>query len=60
MPCSIVSPASGFTNRMIKQGAKLVSGYQEALEELNPRVVAQQLELPLNMGTEGNDEAVLP
>ena len=45
---------------MIKQGAKLVSGYQEALEELNPSVVAQQFELPLNMGTEGNDEAVLP
>jgi len=53
MPCSIFFPASGFTNRMIKQGAKLVSGYQEALGKLNPSVVAQQFELTLNVGTRG-------
>ena len=44
---------------MIKQGAKLVSGYQDILEELNLSVVAQQFELPLDVGTEDNDEAVL-
>jgi DNA processing protein len=59
VPGSIFSPASGFTNRMIKQGAKLVSGYQDILEELNLSVVAQQFELPLDVGTEDIDEAVL-
>ena len=59
VPGSIFSLASGFTNRMIKQDAKLVSGYQDVLEELNLRVVAQQIELPLDVGTEDDDEAVL-
>ncbi len=59
VPGSIFSLASGFTNRMIKQDAKLVSGYQDVLEELNLRVVAQQIELPLDVATEDDDEAVL-
>ena len=49
VPGSIFSPASSFTNRMIKQGAKLVSSYQDVLEELNLSVVAQQSELPLDI-----------
>ena len=44
---------------MIKQGAKLVSGYRDVLEELNLSVVAQQIELLLDVGTEDDDEAVL-
>ena len=35
VPGSIFSPASDFTNRMIKEGAKLVSGINDILEELN-------------------------
>ena len=35
VPGSIFSPASSFTNRMIKEGAKLVGDYTDVLEELN-------------------------
>ena len=35
VPRSIFSPASRFTNRMIKEGAKLVADYTDVLEELN-------------------------
>ncbi len=35
VPGSIFSPASDFTNRMIKEGAKLVTGISDILEELN-------------------------
>ena len=35
VPGSIFSPASDFTNRMIKEGAKLVMGISDILEELN-------------------------
>ena len=35
MPGSIFSPASKYTNRMIKEGAKLVADYSDILEELN-------------------------
>ena len=59
VPGSIFSPASKFTNRMIQQGAKLVSSYQDVLEELNLTVVAQQYELPLDIGTEDEDETDL-
>ena len=44
---------------MLQQGAKLVSSYQDVLEELNLNVVAQQIELPLDVGTENDDEAGL-
>ena len=59
VPGSIFSPTSKFTNRMIQQGAKLVSTYQDVLEELNLNVVSQQIELPLNIGTEDEDETDL-
>ena len=35
VPGSIFSPASRFTNRMIQEGAKLVSNWGDVLEELN-------------------------
>ena len=44
IPGSILSPASQGTNRLIQQGAKLVRGCQDILEELNLRAVAQQME----------------
>ena len=52
IPGSIFSPASKFTNRMIQQGAKLVSDYRDVLEELNLGQFSQELpsnqpELPL-------------
>lgn len=35
VPGSIFSPASRYTNRLIKEGAKLVAEYADVLEELN-------------------------
>ena len=35
VPGNIFSPASRYTNRMIKEGAKLVADYTDVLEELN-------------------------
>ncbi len=59
VPGSIFSPASRFTNRMIKEGAKLVSSYTDVLEELNLTVMAQQFEMPLLLETEDPGEADL-
>ncbi len=47
VPGSIFSPVSSFTNRMIQEGAKLVSNYEDILEELNLTAVASQMEMPL-------------
>jgi len=47
VPGSIFSPASWFTNQMIQEGAKLVSNYEDILEELNLTAVASQMEMPL-------------
>ncbi|NQW23712.1 MAG: DNA-protecting protein DprA [SAR202 cluster bacterium] len=41
VPGSIFSPASRFTNRMIQEGAKLVTGINDILEELNIAEVVQ-------------------
>ena len=49
VPGSIFSPNSRFTNRMIQEGAKLVLGYTDVLEELNLSVVAQQSEMALDL-----------
>lgn len=48
VPGSIFSPASRFTNRMIKEGAKLVVDYCDVLEELS---------LPVGAGAAGGDGA---
>jgi len=45
IPGSILSPTSIGTNRLIQEGAKLVSDYTDVLEELNLTAVAQQLEM---------------
>ncbi len=47
VPGSIFSPASRLTNRLIQDGAKLVSGYTDILEELNLKVVERQIEMRL-------------
>ena len=46
VPGSIFSPASDFTNRMIKEGAKLVTGIDDILEELNLADVALGIKAP--------------
>ena len=46
VPGNIFSPGSRGTNRLIKEsGAKLVSDYQDVLEELNISSVGQQIEM---------------
>lgn len=44
VPGSILSPKSKGGNRLIQDGAKLVTNYQDILEELNLTAVSQQLE----------------
>lgn len=45
VPGNIFSPASRGTNRLIKEGAKLVSDVQDILEELNLTMIPKQLEM---------------
>jgi DNA processing protein len=45
VPGSVLSPASRGTNKLIQEGAKLVRGYKDILEELNLMAVACQMEL---------------
>ena len=45
VPGSIFSPASRGTNRLIQEGARLVSSFRDILEELNLGAVAQQMEI---------------
>ena len=59
VPGSIFSPASRFTNRMIQEGAKLVSSHTDVLEELNLTVVTRQPELPLFQESEDPEEMAL-
>ena len=73
VPGSIFSPASDFTNRMIKEGAKLVTGIPDILEELNitgaaqgarapqkaPEQAPQQLPFIAADGDEPEEEALL-
>ena len=47
VPGSIFSPTSRLPNRMIQEGAKLVSSYTDILEELNLTSVSRQIPLPL-------------
>ena len=42
MPGNINSPVSAGTNRLIQQGAKLVTRIEDILEELNLRMVTEQ------------------
>lgn len=45
VPGSIYSPASHLTNRLIQEGAKLVSSANDVMEELNLSVVGHQIEM---------------
>jgi len=59
VPGSIYSPMSRLTNRLIQEGAKLVSNVNDILEELNLTAVARQVPLPLPVETDGDPEAAL-
>ena len=56
VPGSIFSPNSEFTNRMIQEGAKLVSSYTDVLEELNLTVLGHQYEMPITPEPDDEDE----
>jgi DNA processing protein len=58
IPGSILSPASRGTNRLIQEGAKLVRGYIDILEELNLMTVERQIEMR-EILPESENEAVL-
>lgn len=58
VPGNINSRASAGTNRLIQQGAKLVSGVQDILEELNLTMVPQQVAVQMAM-PESAEEAEL-
>jgi DNA processing protein len=45
VPGSILSPTSTGTNRLIKEGAKLVNDVQDILEELNLTMIPRQMEI---------------
>ena len=45
VPGSILSPTSTGVNRLIKEGAKLVSDVQDILEELNLTMIPRQMEM---------------
>lgn len=58
IPGSIFSPYSKGTNKLIQQGAKLVSNYMDILEELNLANLAVQLEVK-ELSTVNTTEALL-
>ncbi len=58
VPGSILSTASKGTNRLIQAGAKLVTGTEDILDELNLETVARQLEIK-ELVPETEDEASL-
>ena len=59
VPGRIYSPKSRLTNRLIQEGAKLVSNVTDMLEELNLTAVARQVPMPLSEETDDSDESVL-
>ena len=59
VPGSIFSPSSKATNALIQEGAKLVSGCEDILEELNLSVVSHQMEMRQVLQPEDGAEAVL-
>ncbi len=59
VPGSIFSPSSKATNALIQEGAKLVSGCEDILEELNLSVVSHQMEMRQVLQPEDGAEATL-
>lgn len=59
VPGNINSPVSMGTNRLIQQGAKLVTGVEDILDELNLRMVAEQTELLTIVPATAEEAAIL-
>lgn len=59
VPGNINSPVSKGTNRLIQQGAKLVTGIDDVLEELSLRVVAEQTAVQLALPETAEEAALL-
>lgn len=62
VPGNVFSPASRGTNRLIQEGAKLVMGHQDILEELNLSGMGVQLPMPqvgATVKAEGNEAHLL-
>jgi DNA processing protein len=59
IPGSILSPASQGTNRLIQEGAKLVSNYTDILQELNLTIVVQQAEINALLPADEIESAIL-
>jgi DNA processing protein len=59
VPGSVFSSQSRGTNALIKDGAKLVQGVEDVLEELNLTMVPQQLEMKETMPATDTEAALL-
>ncbi len=59
VPGSILSPGSYGTNKLIKQGAKLVQNYQDILEELNLSAVTHQMEFKVIQPANDTEKSLL-
>lgn len=59
VPGNINSRASAGTNRLIQQGAKLVSGVQDILEELNLTMVPQQVAVQMALPESAEEAEIL-
>ena len=59
VPGSVLSPSSRGTNRLIQEGAKLVSDSYDILEELNLTFAAQQGTLPEVIPTTENESLIM-
>ena len=59
VPGSIYSPMSKGPNRLIGEGAKLVSNYMDIIEELNLSVVSQQLVMQSVVASDGVESIIM-
>ncbi|MDX1663676.1 MAG: helix-turn-helix domain-containing protein, partial [Candidatus Promineifilaceae bacterium] len=59
VPGNVNSRASKGTNRLIQQGAKLVMGIEDVLEELNLHMVPQQVAVQMAMPESAEEAALL-
>ena len=59
VPGSVLSPASRGTNRLIQDGAKLVRGHTDVLEELNLTSAARQMEMREVLPETGTESVLL-
>jgi len=59
VPGSIYSPMSKGPNRLLGEGAKLVSSYTDIIEELNLSIVSQQLVMQSVVASDGAESIIM-